>query len=254
MPQSLRALCLVLLAAPLLLGGEGRSRAAKTHARRKPGGPVVIMRIGRVKIYRQQSRIYFKSGLQIDVDGAPTAYHPNDEEALDTVKNAMKNPRANRPRWVGVVTDTGRPSGTPLLQGPDDPAPGYYISKTAYEVPGFADTDPRHYLDATRINYVVVPMKLAARFKTLNLLGSRARITNLETGAVCEGLVGDLGPNHKIGEASLAFARALQCGACSARFGIDRRIFLYEVFPGEPAKGFGLEEAPPEDASSVATP
>jgi hypothetical protein len=44
----------------------------------------------------------------------------------------------------------------PILQGPKDPFPGYYISQTAFsDVANHNEHDPRCYVDARNINYVV---------------------------------------------------------------------------------------------------
>ena len=49
------------------------------------------------------------------------------------------------------------PDGTPVVQGPDDPAPGYYVSTTALEDRTRAVTDPRRYVDSNEIPFVVLP-------------------------------------------------------------------------------------------------
>jgi hypothetical protein len=58
----------------------------------------------------------FIGGMTIDADGSPHAYHP-DNTGLDNNSNA-KNAKGE---WVGVVTVAGQP----VIQGADDPAPGY---------------------------------------------------------------------------------------------------------------------------------
>jgi hypothetical protein len=90
--------------------------------------------------------------MDVDVDGAPNAYGPPGKPALDTLLDAHYLNRADKP-IVGYLVDE---HNRPVLQGPNDPFPGYYISQTA-----FADTnnpnesDPRRYVDARKINYVV---------------------------------------------------------------------------------------------------
>lgn len=45
----------------------------------------------------------------------------------------------------------------PVIQGPRDPAPGYYISQTAYADKSRPnERDVLRYVDATKINYVVL--------------------------------------------------------------------------------------------------
>jgi hypothetical protein len=69
---------------------------------------------------------FYKSGLAIDADGAARANHPNDQLGLDSLAHA-----GHRGNWWALVTDNEKTSGTPVVQGPADPAPGYYVSTTA---------------------------------------------------------------------------------------------------------------------------
>jgi hypothetical protein len=46
--------------------------------------------------------------------------------------------------------------GNPIRQGANDPFPGYYISQTAFsDIQNQNERDPRRYVDARKINYVV---------------------------------------------------------------------------------------------------
>jgi hypothetical protein len=90
--------------------------------------------------------------MDVDVDGAPNAYGPPDKPALDTLLDAHYLNRADQP-IVGYLIDG---DNRPILQGPGDPFPGYYISQTAFfDRNNPNERDPRRYVDATRINYVV---------------------------------------------------------------------------------------------------
>ncbi len=90
--------------------------------------------------------------MDVDVDGAPNAYGPVDKETLDVLLDAHYLNRADEP-VVGYLTDE---HGRPLLQGPNDPFPGYYISQTAFiDIQNQNERDPRRYVDARNINYVV---------------------------------------------------------------------------------------------------
>jgi hypothetical protein len=90
--------------------------------------------------------------MDVDVDGAPNAYGPTDKETLDVLLYAHYLNRADEP-IVGYLTDE---HGRPILQGPNDPFPGYYISQTAFsDVENQNERDPRRYVDARNINYVV---------------------------------------------------------------------------------------------------
>jgi hypothetical protein len=90
--------------------------------------------------------------MNVDVDGAPNAYGPPGKPALDVLINAHYLERADQ-KIVGYILDDKQ---QPILQGPRDPFPGYYISQTAYaDVANNNERDPRGYIDARKINYVV---------------------------------------------------------------------------------------------------
>jgi len=90
--------------------------------------------------------------MDVDVDGAPNAYGPPGTETLDILLDAHYRNRAGR-KIVGYLIDE---HGRPILQGPSDPFPGYYISQTAFTDPeNQNERDPRRYVDARTINYVV---------------------------------------------------------------------------------------------------
>lgn len=90
--------------------------------------------------------------MDVDVDGAPNAYGPPGKSTLDILLNAHYLNRADK-ELVGFLVDE---HGRPILQGPGDPFPGYYISQTAFtDIHNQNETDPRRYVDARKINYVV---------------------------------------------------------------------------------------------------
>jgi hypothetical protein len=90
--------------------------------------------------------------MDVDVDGAPNAYGPPGVQTLDILGHAHYLNRADK-EIVGYLTDEHH---RPILQGPGDPFPGYYISQTAFTDPeNRNERDPRRYVDARKINYVV---------------------------------------------------------------------------------------------------
>ena len=90
--------------------------------------------------------------MTVDVDGAPNAYGPPGKPALDNAIDAHYLERADQP-IVGYLLDEKH---HPVVQGPKDPFPGYYISQTAFTDPANPnERDPRSYVDARNINYVV---------------------------------------------------------------------------------------------------
>ena len=89
---------------------------------------------------------------RMDVDGAPNAYGPLGKETLDILLNAHYLNRADK-EIVGYLIDE---HSRPILQSPKDPFPGYYISQTAFtDIENQNERDPRRYVDARNINYVV---------------------------------------------------------------------------------------------------
>lgn len=156
--------------------------------------------IGGNTIRRQDDLVFWVSPrMVIDYDGAPTAYAPRDAGLmpLDRLANA------GRPgRWWALLTDNGKYDGNPIIQGPDDLAPGYYISTTALRNKG--KTRAERYIDSSRVNYIAVPKAI----KSIGVrLGDIARVTY--NGKMAYAIVGDIGPAGKIGEGSTALSLAL---------------------------------------------
>jgi hypothetical protein len=163
---------------------------------------------------------FYESGMTIDADGAPNAYHP-DNTGLDDLKNA-----GAPGRWEGLAKDA---DGEPYIQGPDDPFPGYYVSETALADRSKPVNDPARYVDASKIPFVVLPGGMARQ------LGARpgdfATVFNQRNGRSSYAIFGDVGPYDRIGEGSVALAENLGIRS-DARDGGARRGILYIVFPG----------------------
>jgi hypothetical protein len=127
--------------------------------------------------------------MDVDVDGAPNAYGPPGSHTLDNLRDAHYR-RRRHGEIVGYLTDDDHPN-LPILQGPHDPYPGYYISQTAYtDAANPNERDPRRYVDATKINYVV----LGNRAHHLGAhLGDFVAVTSLRTHRSVFAIVGDDG-------------------------------------------------------------
>lgn len=166
------------------------------------------------------SAFFYESGMTIDADGAPNAYHP-ENVGLDDLANA-----GTPGRWEGLAKDA---DGQPYIQGPDDPFPGFYVSETALADRSKAANDPTRYVDASRIPFIVLPGGMARQ------LGSRpgdfAVVFNQRNGKGAYAIFGDVGPFDRIGEGSMALAENLGIRS-DARNGGARRGILYLVFPG----------------------
>jgi hypothetical protein len=159
----------------------------------------------------------FISGMTIDADGAPNAYHP-DDEGLDELANA-----GEPGHWNGIITD---PDGDPLIQQERDPFPGYYISCTTLSDKTKTFTDTTRYVDASKIPYVVLPRDIADRGGAR--LGDFAVVVNLRNGKSSFAIYADIGT---LGEGSVALANALGIES-DARDGGESDGILYLLFPG----------------------
>ena len=170
------------------------------------------------------SAFFFKAGMAVDADGAPTAYHPQVGRGLDALGNA-----GHPGNWYGVVTDTGLANGKPVVQGASDPAPGFYVSPTALHNKQFGRADPRRYVDSTQIPYISLPGHHAGVLKAK--LGDLAMVINSHNGLSSAAICADIGPRAKIGEGSIALAQALHLSGNARHGGASSRSIVYLVFP-----------------------
>ncbi len=190
----------------------------------------------KIKLFRHHSTIawecgssdaeplIFEAGLAVDADGALRAYHPNNRLGLDTVEHA-----GHPGNWWALATDTGEPSGRPVVQGKCDPAPGYYVSMTSlFDATNPNERDPRRFVDAARIPYVVLPPVGLKHAK----LGDFATVVNLQNGKVVGAIVADeSAPELEMGEGSIALAVALGIDSNPRTGGIEHGV-AYVVYPG----------------------
>jgi hypothetical protein len=168
-------------------------------------------------------RVHFTAPGRIDADGAYRAYHPDNKSGLDDLRNA-----GGPGNWYGIVCDR---NGKPFIQGANDPAPGFYVSATAYQWPGRAPSEPLRYVDAESVPYVVVSPLIRNAASGI-VLGCKARISY--NGRSVDAVVADIGPRKKIGELSIAAARALGFPSSPRTGGVESGV-TYELWPGVPA-------------------
>jgi hypothetical protein len=184
---------------------------------RHDGEPERDIPIGRLP---GTAAFFYESGMTIDADGAPNAYHP-DNTGLDDLSNA-----GSPGSWEGLAKDG---DGEPFIQGPNDPFPGYYVSATALADRSKPANDPTRYVDASKIPFLVLPGGMARQ------LGARpgdfAVVFNERNGKSSYAIFGDVGPWDRIGEGSMALAENLGVRS-DARNGGARRGIVYLVFPG----------------------
>jgi hypothetical protein len=96
------------------------------------------------------------------------------------------------------------------------------------EDPSFDRTDPRRYVDAESIPYIVLPAGLGAGAG----LGDYAVLINRRTKAIGYAICGDIGPHRKIGEASIAAAEAVGVPSSPRNGGVSAKMILYLIFAG----------------------
>lgn len=198
------------------------------------------MRIPLPKISKDGCYTTPKAVMMIDADGAngqssapvyaPAGWGPT----LDYLANAGKPGN-----WYGIVTDTGKADGTPVLQTKEHPKPGAYVSATSYRWPGFSRGDPRSYVDSNEVPYLVLPGHWRAEAKGI-VCGCKGRITDWRTGKVLECGVFDFGPRAKLGEASIAAARFFGVPSSPKNGGTSDKRFIYEFWPDIPATVNGV--------------
>lgn len=182
-------------------------------------------RVGTIPIWQRSddSAYFFHAGMQIDADGAPDAYHPKDI-GTDALKHAGKNGR-----WWGIVTHNLKPRGRPVIQGKKDPNPGYYVSMTSLFDRRYGHHDPRRYVNANTIPYIVIPKDAMPGIQ----IGDMAAVLNRKNGRMAYAIYADRArPKRygRIGEGSVALAKALGIDANPRKGGQNDGVF-YVLFP-----------------------
>jgi hypothetical protein len=186
-----------------------------------------LIKMGYSTLYEASGAIVWLSGMQIDADGSPNAYAPQNR-GLDWTANAGhpakyddKGRIVEPANWWGVVTGNGKSWGEPILIG------GKYVSTTALENRAFPSTDPRCYVDSEKVPFIVLPSGLHLGMK----LGDLGFAYNPITGSIGYFICADIGPAHQIGEGSIALARYLNIPSDPRTGGVGHGI-AFVVFLG----------------------
>ena len=158
--------------------------------------------------------VVYENGAEIDGDGSGRCYGP-DNIGLDWTADAGND----KDGWYGVVTDQ---NGQPVIQGANDPYPGFYVSTTALQNHTKSVNDPARYADAEKVNYVSVASDL---IKTYGLrMGDLAIVYNRKNNISCAAICADVGPAHKYSEISMALATQLGLNNSPRHGGCDDGI------------------------------
>ncbi|MBS7456928.1 glycoside hydrolase family 75 protein [Coralloluteibacterium stylophorae] len=241
------------LATAALRGEDCASERIETFAHAEIG-PVEIHR------HRASGALLFVSIMHVNPDGAPDAYHPDDIGTVHLCNGmsvggtcaggaswkaqCMADYRAARAAGFTPSTPIcffamARRDGVPVVQGEDDPRPGYFVSTTALAQPGADRMRPSGYVDSNTVPFAVIPSTWprAPRFGVgLGDFGYAFRAGSDHASPL---VVADLGPARKLGEGSIALLQALGHDPFVMRYGtrraasaIGRREVLYVLFPG----------------------
>jgi len=163
--------------------------------------------------------VLFHAGMYVDADGAPNAYGPHNR-GLDFTANALRGGR-----FLSVAL---HPDGRPVIQR-SGRYKGFYVSTTSLHNTGGSPTAPATYVDARKIPYIVLPPEFIKQFGVS--LGDLALVTNQRNGKTSFAIFADVGPHGKIGEGSVALARALGLNDDPRYGGIGDSSIAYLVFP-----------------------
>jgi hypothetical protein len=183
------------------------------------------MKIGDIDIEEDGRMLSWIGPLSVDADGSPFAYAPigSGLQHLDDLKDA------GRPgNWYGILTDTDKKDGVPIIQGPGSPNPGGYISPTSLVDHTKALHDWRRYVDAMTVPYIAIPPELKEEFNVS--MGDVCSLNNVSNGRTCTAVVAEIGPHGKIGEGSIALAVALGLSGDPRHGGTDHAIIAVKLW------------------------
>ncbi len=171
-------------------------------------------------LFRTSDMLIFTSGMTIDADGSPHAYHPDDVSGLDDLSNA-----GSPGHWYGIATIEGKP----VVQGPDEPAPSFFVSTTSLADRTYPRTSTARYVDSEQIPFIALPSDLEGPE-----LGDIVYVFNTRTHRSSPAIFADQGPVGKIGEGSIALARRLGINPDAREGGTDDAVvFVIFLHSGE---------------------
>lgn len=220
--------------------------------------------VGEIALFRDRDTkaIAFASQMQVNTDGAPDSYHPDDKgithicngvslgasctweaNCLPTFRQAKaENFRGpTRICFFAMVADN---QGVPVIQGGADPQPGFFVSTTALKQPGADPLTPAGQVDSNTVPFAVIPRTWQSKPEPGPKLGDFGVAVRRSTGTVVPFVIADIGPGNKLGEGSVALHQALgndpfqmRFGVRRARRGISHPDVFYAIFPGTAARG-----------------
>jgi hypothetical protein len=188
-------------------------------------------------------RVHFVADADIDADGAngqnggPAAYKADDSGTELLANGGMAIVQGKvicAQPWARDIVILDTDNEPKVFEG------GMIASITWYRHPGKLASDPSAYVDSETVPYVVVPPMIVQRTAGV-VRGCKARVT--WNGRTVECVVADKGPSRKIGELSIAAARAVGLRSSPRNGGTERPEVQYELWPGVAAPGYVLQPA-----------
>lgn len=226
--------------------------------------------IGELQVFRDagSSVVAFASQMQVNTDGAPDSYHP-DDIGITHICNGVSTgpnckwepaclPKFRQARAEGFAGPTKvcffamatNANGRPIIQGASDPRPGFFVSTTALRQPGEGVRTPQAQLDSNTVPFAVIPSTWQSTGRPGPKLGDFGVAFRRSTGKMSFFVIGDIGPRRKLGEGSVALHQALgndpfviRHGVRRARKGIGGRDVDYLLFPRSAKPGEQLDAA-----------
>lgn len=192
-----------------------------TEAEAAPGYnslPIVATK-GNVPIRKSGNAYLYRSHMEVDVDGAPNAYHPKDI-GIDANANGGYPGKS-----YGMARDS---NGRLCIQKATDLYPGFFVSGTS-ATKGVGSCNPANYADPRYNPYFVLPGGFPGTPTTYDV----GAIIDMATGNAIYSWAADRGPGDKAGEASLIAIPHFGTNPFKngkVRCGIGRMDFVYVVF------------------------
>ena len=190
-----------------------------------------------------QGRVFYTADGDIDADGAngqngaPAAYRA-DNKGTESLANGGMTILNGKPlcahSWARDIVILGTDNEPKVFPQ------GIIASLTWYRHPGTRADDPAAYVDAETVPYIVVPPLIVQATAGI-VRGCRARVTRGAKSVEC--VVADRGPKNRIGELSIAAARAIGIPSSPRNGGTEKPEIFYELWPGTAAPGFVLQPA-----------
>lgn len=188
-------------------------------------------------------RVHFTADADIDADGAngqgggPAAYKEDDSGTEALANGGMRISHGKvicAHAWARSIVILDTDNEPKIFPG------GIIASTTWYRHPGKSRNDPAAYVDSETVPYIVVP-SLVIQETAGVVRGCKARVTWKGKSVDC--VVADRGPANKIGELSIAAARAVGLPPSPRHGGTEKAEVLYELWPGVAAPGYVLQPA-----------